>query len=83
MVAGDDAVSAASERLPSERCPRCDTLRRPLLWSIDTVGAQVRAYRCVDCGATWSVDGRQESLFDVGDLAQDAGGGEVMPLALD
>jgi transposase-like protein len=51
-----------SERLPSERCPRCDSERPARL--LDCGLGLVREYRCADCGATWSVEGRQETLFD-------------------
>ena len=51
----------ASERLPSERCPHCGSERRPT--PMDSGLGLVRAYRCLDCRRTWSVDGRQETLF--------------------
>lgn len=52
-----------SEQLPSERCPRCDSERRPT--PRDCGFGLLREYRCVDCGAVWSVEGRQETLFDL------------------
>jgi DNA-directed RNA polymerase subunit RPC12/RpoP len=51
----------ASERLPSERCPHCGSERRPT--PMDSGLGTVRAYRCLDCRRSWSVDGRQETLF--------------------
>jgi len=52
-----------SEQLPSERCPCCDSQRRPR--PRDSGLGKVRAYRCLDCGAIWSVEGRQEMLFSL------------------
>lgn len=49
-------------------CPSCGTDRAPLLWGVDTVDALTRVYRCPACGKRWSVDGRQESLFEPVDL---------------
>jgi transposase-like protein len=49
------------EQLPSERCPRCHSERRPL--PLDSGLGLVRAYRCLECRASWSVEGRQETLL--------------------
>lgn len=54
-----------SDRLPSEFCPFCDSERPALRWGIDAVSALERQYRCVECGRTWGVTGRQENLFDL------------------
>jgi transposase-like protein len=52
-----------SERLPSETCPRCGSERRPT--PLDSgLGLECR-YRCPDCRAEWSVEGRQQQLFDL------------------
>lgn len=48
--------------LPGERktCPICEGPNVRLA----TSGLElVREYRCTDCGARWSVEGRQEALF--------------------
>ncbi len=50
-----------SEHLPSERCPRCGSERRPI--PLDSGLGLVREYRCQDCRTTWSVEGRQQALF--------------------
>ena len=52
-----------SEQLPSERCPRCGSDRRAT--PMDSGLGLVREYRCPDCRAAWSVEGRQETLFDL------------------
>jgi hypothetical protein len=52
-----------SECQPSERCAVCGSERRPT--PLDSGLGLQRAYRCADCGATWSVEGRQEPLFDL------------------
>jgi hypothetical protein len=56
-----------SERLPSQRCPFCGIESKPLLWSLDTINDLQRGYRCPNCSRTWSVDGRQESMFNTTD----------------
>ena len=53
----------STERLPSERCPHCGSERRPT--ALDSGLGVVRAYRCLDCRRQWSVQGRQETLFDL------------------
>jgi len=55
--------STTSERLPSERCPHCGAERRPI--PLDSGLGLERAYRCLDCGRSWSVVGRQETLLTV------------------
>jgi tRNA(Ile2) C34 agmatinyltransferase TiaS len=61
--------------LPGERktCPICERSNVRLTSS----GLElVREYRCSDCGARWSVDGRQERLA----FLDDPDTWEVMPL---
>jgi hypothetical protein len=53
--------STTCEQLPSELCPHCGSERRPI--SLDSGLELERAYRCRDCGRSWSVEGRQETLF--------------------
>ncbi len=52
-----------SERLPSEFCPRCASDRAAV--RLDSGLGAVRAYRCPDCLAEWSVDGSQLALFEL------------------
>lgn len=50
--------------LPGERrtCPICERANIRLV----TSGLEdLREYRCADCGARWSVEGRQVPLFDM------------------
>lgn len=57
-------MSALPLTLPGERktCPICERSNVRLR----TSGLEiVREYRCSDCGARWSVEGRQEPLFDL------------------
>lgn len=59
-----------SERLPSEFCPKCGSERSAT--RLDSGFGLVREYRCPDCLLTWSVDGRQEPLFEMeGELLLD------------
>ena len=59
-----------SERLPSEYCPKCGSERRAT--RLDSGYGAERAYRCLDCLLTWSVDGRQQALFEMeGELLLD------------
>ena len=48
-------------------CPHCGSTRRPLLWALAS-SSGARTYRCLDCRRTWSVDGVQAELFDLGEV---------------
>lgn len=52
-----------AQAMPSEYCPKCGDPRPAV--RMDSGFGLVREYRCRDCRNTWSVDGRQESLFDL------------------
>ena len=54
-------MSALPLTLPGERktCPICE---RPNVRLASSGLELVREYRCVDCGARWAVEGRQEAL---------------------
>lgn len=57
-------MSALPFTLAGERktCPICE---RPNVRLVSSALEDVREYRCGDCGARWSVEGRQVPLFDL------------------
>ena len=68
-------MSALPYTLAGERktCPICERANVRLTSSGLEI---VREYRCSDCGARWSVEGRQVALFEMDgqlDLFGDAG----------
>lgn len=64
-----------SETMPSEYCPKCGDPRSAV--RLDSGFGLVREYQCRDCRATWSVNGRQESLLEL------MGAEEVLTLNLE
>ena len=49
-------------------CPHCGSTREPLLWWIAPDGS-TRTYCCLTCHKHWSVDGAQETLFELATVA--------------